>query len=173
MITRAARNLDLYFSGTAEEKLKVALNIYSRQGNEIIECKNINKTLSRLSDYEKILTNQMNYMEMGSRCSICAAKSGGCCSDYMSANSDAILLLVNMLLEVDVVYHYNQDECCFLGRSGCVLTIKPIFCLNYNCFQINESYPARQIRKLEKFAGQLLGEQIILEDMLLDYLENQ
>jgi hypothetical protein len=159
MITKAARNLGLYFSGTVEEKLATAQSLYCQHGHEMLESEDINKTLSRLKCYEKMLTSQMSTMEMGGRCSA-----------YMAANSDAILLLVNMLLEVDIVYRYNREECCFLGRSGCILTIKPIFCLNYNCLQINESYHERQMRKLETLTGQLLTEQVIIESILLDCL---
>lgn len=170
MISKAARNLELYFSGTVEEKLEVSRNLYRRHSHEILQLDYIKKNLSRLDEYEKILTRQMSIMDMGGRCSNCAATSGGCCSAYMAANSDAILLLINMLLEVDVIYRYNRKECCFLGRSGCILIIKPIFCLNYNCSQIQSSYPLEQMQELERLTAQLLGEQVILEGMLLECL---
>ncbi len=172
MINKTARDPGLYFAGTVEEKLGLAQRVYRIHAHEILEYENIKKTLSRLSGYEKALSRQMNLMDMGSRCTACAAKSGGCCSAYMAGNTDAILLLINMLMGVDVVYHHDKEEenCCFLGKSGCILTIKPIFCLNYSCLQIHESYSAGQMQQLEKLTGQLLGEHIIIEGLILEKL---
>ncbi len=171
-MTLAARHLNLYFSGSVEEKLEVSRQLFAEHGQSLLQQLEIITGLARLQHSENALNEQMLAMDMGSRCSACAAQAtGGCCSGYMAANTDAILLLINQLMGIEVrVQHANDTECCFLGSMGCILQIKPIFCLNYNCSHINEAATTQQMLALEKKAGVLLGEQTALESLLLDLL---
>ncbi len=171
-MTQAARHLNLYFSGSVEEKLEVSRQLFAAYGQALLQQQEVMNGLARLQHSETTLNEQMLAMDMGSRCSACAAQAtGGCCSDYMAANTDAVLLLINQLMGVEVnIQHTNDIECCFLGLMGCILQIKPIFCLNYNCSHINEAATSQQMLALEKRAGVLLGEQTALESLLLELL---
>ena len=171
-MTRAARHLNLYFSGPVKEKLAVSRQLFASHGQNILQQQEVLDRLDRLRTGEAVLNTQMRTMGMGSRCSACAAQAtGGCCSSYMAANTDAILLLINQLLGTEVeIQHENDIECCFLGTSGCILQIKPIFCLNYNCSHIKTAASPRQMQELEKKAGALLSEQTGLESLLLELL---
>jgi len=89
----------------------------------------------------------------------------------MAGNSDAILLLINLLQGNAIeILEKRTDECCFLGPQGCNLQTKPIFCLNYNCSHITEGATTGQMDELEKKAAALLKEQTILEADLLQRL---
>ncbi|MBI4791936.1 MAG: hypothetical protein HY789_04200, partial [Deltaproteobacteria bacterium] len=59
-------------------------------------------------------------------------------------------------------------ECCFLGQEGCTLTVKPIFCLNYNCSHILTGNDSMVVKNLEKAAAAVLLAQTAVEKMLLE-----
>jgi Fe-S-cluster containining protein len=89
----------------------------------------------------------------------------------MEANSDVLLLLMNRLHGADVSrQHPQSDDCCFLGAQGCILPIKPMFCLNYNCSHIHARATDAEMNTLEQLAGRILTEQTRLETMLLHIL---
>jgi hypothetical protein len=91
----------------------------------------------------------------------------------MEANSDTILLLINRLQGVTARrQHEPSGECCFLGNSGCILPVKPIFCLNYNCSHIHDQASRTEVHTLEQLAGTLLTEQTRLESMLMQHIRN-
>jgi len=171
-MTQAAKQLNLYFSGSVEEKLEVSRRLFAEHGSSLLQQQEIIGGLARLQQDESALNEQMRAMDMGNRCSACAEQAGGgCCSGYMAGNSDAILLLINQLMGIEVkIQHANDVECCFLGSFGCTLQIKPIFCLNYNCSHIKEAASPRRMEKLEKRAAVLLGDQTDMESLLLELL---
>jgi len=174
-MTTAAENLDRYFSGTVDEKLATAHQLLAQYGKKLLQHKDIKDYLAGLRHHETILDAQMGAMEMGKRCSACASTpKGGCCSNYMAGNTDAILLLINLLINIDVtIQHDNGIDCCFLGRQGCILPIKPIFCLNYNCTHIQNSATTDEMQLLHRHAGTLLSLQTKTEGLLLDLINQQ
>jgi len=165
-------NLDRFFSGTVEDKMERMEELYNRHGAQLLENEAITKSLALLREYAIKLSAQMKAMNLGQLCSKCASRTGGgCCSSYMEANSDVILLLMNRLRGTTVSrQHSNTDECCFLGDSGCILPIKPMFCLNYNCIHIHALATRAEMNKLEQLAGRILTEQTRLETILLQTL---
>jgi hypothetical protein len=171
-MTQAAINIELYFSGTVEDKLNTARKLYAEHAVNILKQQNIKDRLNQLQQYESALDTHMSDMQMGKRCSACAARAkGGCCSSYMAGNTDAILLLINLLMGVDVVIqHQNKINCCFLGSQGCILPIKPIFCLNYNCTHIQKAASISEMLLLDKRAGTLLSLQTRIEGILLELI---
>jgi hypothetical protein len=111
-------------------------------------------------------------MKLDHLCIRCAGTdSGGCCSSYMEANTNALLLLINKLYGVTVEHQHSSDtECCFLGKTGCILPIKPVFCLNYNCKHIVDQASENEMEILDRLAGKLLYEQTHLESIILESL---
>jgi hypothetical protein len=113
----------------------------------------------------------MAAMAMGATCTQCAGRpGGGCCSRYMAAENDVLQLLLNMLAGVQV--HIQQDnriECCFLGKTGCILSFKPMFCLNYICSHIKGKGDRANLLLLEQRTGDLLTKQAAMEQLLLDF----
>lgn len=165
-------NLDRFFSGTIDDKMVEMKNLYDRHGKQLLADTAITQSLALLRKYAAKLSAQMKAMNLGQLCSECASRTGGgCCSSYMEANSDVILLLINRLYGINVTrQHEDSTECCFLGNFGCILPIKPIFCLNYNCKHISDQATKTEMNDLEQLAGRLLTEQTRLESILLHNL---
>lgn len=172
MTTENQHTLDRFFSGTIDEKMVAMNDLYDRHGKQLLADQENIDSLQLMSQYVLELSAHMKTMHLGRLCSSCASKAGGgCCSGYMEANSDVILLLMNRLQGTAVIrQHDNLEECCFLGDSGCILPIKPMFCLNYNCSHIHKQATDAEMAKLEQLAGRVLTEQTQLETMLLHIL---
>lgn len=171
-MTIAAKNLEQYYSGSVEDTLSTAEKLYAAYGLRLLQKTDIVFHLDRLLQVNAALNEQMLIMKMGERCAACAATAkGGCCSSYMAANTDAILLLINLLMKIKVArQHNNAVDCCYLGLHGCSLQIKPIFCLNYNCIHILHAATASEMKQLEKRVASLLNEQTTLETRILEEL---
>jgi hypothetical protein len=171
-MTISAKNLNLYFSGTVKDKLVCARQLFTEHESDLMQQKNIRGGIAGLRRHEAVLDAHMGTMQMGSRCSACATKTdGGCCSSYMAGNTDAILLLINLIMGINVsIQHTNDIDCCFLGSHGCILSIKPIFCLNYNCTHIQKAATSEEMRLLDKYTGALLSLQTKIEGLLLELI---
>ena len=160
---------ELYFSAVPH-KLACARQLYEQTGRELLALPNMRQRLHDLTLLSRALQLQMGSMSMFSLCGACAEKpGGGCCSAYMANETDALLLLLNMLLGVEVTSQRDDAvECCFLGQEGCILTVKPIFCLNYNCSHILTGNETLVLKNLEKAASAVLLAQTAVEKMLLE-----
>jgi len=169
MTTTSQHHLDRFFSGSIEHKLMTMETLYAQSGKQLLADDAVTSSLALLLEYEETLSGQMRDMAMAKLCRGCASREGGgCCSSYMEANSDVILLLINRLHGATVSrQHSRMEECCFLGSQGCVLPIKPMFCLNYNCSHIQEQATSVARDKLEQLTGRILTEQTRLETILL------
>ena len=155
-----------------EKTLALARSLYKDHGARLSGEQEVIDGLSLIRRQESALNVQMQRMDMGKRCGTCAAREGGgCCSAYMGGNADSILLLINMLLQKTVAFqHDNGIDCRYLGATGCILPIKPIFCLNYNCSHIRDAATNREMARLEGHAAGLLSAQTELETTLVDLL---
>ncbi|BCO08107.1 hypothetical protein GF1_04830 [Desulfolithobacter dissulfuricans] len=172
MSTPHSQPLDLFFSGSVTDKLQRAQTLYGAYGSTLLAVPGIREGLADLDRLLDELRSQMAAMDMGSRCAHCGARpDGGCCSAYMAANTDTILLLINLLGGTQIhTFSGDETSCCFLGPGGCILPIKPMFCLNYNCSHIQESGSAVELAELERRAGSLLTRQTELEGELIRLL---
>ena len=172
MTTTNQHNLDRFFSGTIDDKMEKMEELFERHGIQLLINETITESLALLQEYATELSAHMQAMNLGQLCSNCASRTGGgCCSSYMEANSDVVLLLINRLYGINVtLQHEDSTQCCFLGNSGCTLPIKPMFCLNYNCKHISDQATKTEMIDLEQLAGRLLTEQTRLESILLHNL---
>ena len=168
-------DLDRFFSGETDEKITTMEELYALHHEVLLQDNIITDSLALIKEYCRILARQMLAMHLDQLCTACAGqKGGGCCSSYMEANSDVILLLINRLQGVAVCRQHEQtEECCFLGSRGCILPVKPIFCLNYNCIHIHNRSNKTEISTLEHLTGRLLTEQTRLEALLLRKIKNK
>ncbi len=169
-----ATRSDLYaffYSGDVVLKLATAHDLHARYGEFLVQQLDIMSQLTVVLADEQISQAQMITMGMGETCTQCANRQGGgCCSRFMAGENDVLQLLMNLLAGVQVVIQQEDTvECCFLGEAGCILTLKPMFCLNYNCSHIKEERDAAALSLLERRTGDLLRKQAVLEQMLLDF----
>ena len=158
---------DLYGSA-CPSKFALAKGLYLGLGVRI-EDEPIRHSLARLKALALTLAEQMTAMGFGRICATCAAKpDGGCCSRAIADENDAVQLLMNFMAGVPVALgRDNGHECTFLGESGCTLTFKPIFCLNYDCQAIKECATGEAAGLYDLHRGRLLQEQWRLEQLIL------
>ncbi len=161
--------LDELFHGSIRQKRRNAREVFEKIGDELARSAEIKEKLANLIALSESLYGQMASMNMFSLCVTCGRKKGGgCCSAYMANETDAVLLLINLLLGVEVRSRRDDDfECCYLGDKGCTLKIKPMFCLNYNCQAILTGNSPEVLVALEKAASAVLRGQYELEQLLL------
>lgn len=160
-----------FYSGDVVVKLAVARELYSRFGRVLLLLPEMRTQLTAVQADERALQEQMAAMGMGATCTQCASRpGGGCCSRFMAGENDVLQLLMNLLAGIQVTIQQDGDgECCFLGPTGCVLTLKPMFCLNYNCVHIKDKAQGEPLRLVEQRTGILLTRQAVLEQLLLDF----
>ena len=172
MTTRAAWLVQHFYSGTPADKLASARRLHAVFAARPEETA-LAAALAELRKHAEALAAHMRRLDFGALCTACASRpDGGCCSAYMADNVDAVLLLINLLLGGDVrPVGTDPAGCRFLGERGCVLLIKPIFCLNYNCRAILDTTPAAGLAELFRRAAAVLSGQTRVEELLLARLE--
>jgi hypothetical protein len=164
---------DVYF-GTVPVKLKTARDLYRRFNGRLQADISVRKLQPIIEGYARELQELMLGMGLPELCCQCGSRpTGGCCSLEMAGESDALLLLANMLMGCHPEMRKNGEECCFLGPHGCSLRLKPIFCLNYNCHHILRSCSPGALQALEAATGRLLTAQTELEQALLSSLRSK
>jgi hypothetical protein len=161
-----------WYDGSPAEKLSQAQTLFDRLGREGLIDALLTGEIDLLRADCQRLAAQMEVMALGRLCSRCATQpGGGCCSAYMAGNTDSLLILINLLLEIKIHQRQPPDaDCCFVGPSGCLFMAKPIFCLNYNCSHIQNGTDSATLACLEQYAAAVLSRQTRIETLLLDRL---
>lgn len=164
-----ALSLQQIYNAPVAAKQLLAEKLHHMYGAEFLLHDNLQADLELLQNYALLLNNLMANIGMGKLCVCCAAgEGGGCCSLYMAGETDAVQMLMNMLVGVtNEQGKINGEECSYLGEKGCLFTFKPMFCLNYNCRNILDTVSPENARELEQLTGQLLGWQYEVEKKLL------
>ena len=159
-----------FYEGTPADKLATASTLLTDLAGAdgpvlALEIETLRRHVAALDDH-------MRAMDLGRLCTACAARpDGGCCSALMADNTDAIQILINLLVGVEVARQADDGgQCCFLGPRGCVFLVKPIFCLNYNCTHILAQSQPERLDTLYRLTGAVLSQQTRIEFLLLDWL---
>ncbi|MCL1981250.1 MAG: hypothetical protein FWG62_09290 [Proteobacteria bacterium] len=170
-----SRLMRTLYEGPPAEKLARAKTLHAQLTLTLGEMSSLVDELGRLRLSCQTLAGQMEAMELGLLCSHCAARpGGGCCSAFMADNTDVLQILINLLLDAPVAMRpASEEDCCFLGPTGCLFPAKPIFCLNYNCTHILTHADPADLILLEQRAAAVLSRQTRIEGMLLDAVRNR
>lgn len=174
MATQDTPFIQTYYSGEPGEKLAVAQRLFGEL-TDLSTSPVFMDELEQMRRHSQALSAHMQAMDLGRLCSQCASRpDGGCCSAFMAGNTDAIQMLINLLLGATVTEHPDSGEnCCFLGPRGCCFPVKPIFCLNYNCTHILESAGSDQLHTLYRLAAAVLSQQTRVEFLLHEELRRR
>ena len=158
----------LLYDGSLESKRETGKAIAELLREELEHNIVFIKEFSELKKRAAALNSHMATMNLGELCSGCASKpDGGCCSRYMSGETDAIQIALNLLAGIDVQFvQSDESECVYLGERGCIFTFKPMFCLNYNCSHIHSWSSTSGVKQMERLAGRLLQKQYELEQFI-------
>lgn len=164
--------LQKIYSTSVSERLETAHELYGRFHGLLKADAGLTGALEKLRNLGDQLSAHMTAMNMGAQCVQCASKQGGgCCSLYMSGETDGVQMLMNLLVGIDVkMVRDDGVECCFLAADGCLFLFKPMFCLNYNCSHIKANSRAEMLQELERRSGMLLRQQYLVEQMILDII---
>lgn len=132
-----------------------ACRLYDVWGAEILADPKIAQSLK---DYRAAIDRtRAAFAEAGvfAACSACAAHVfGGCCFPDMEWNYSVVHLLINRLLECPLpTRQAYEDQCLFLGDTGCLLTAKNHFCLNYFCQDIQRRLGPTSMKALLQVVG--------------------
>jgi len=163
------------YDGEPGEKLAVARALFADLAGRLAASERFAAALTELRGRSETLAAHMRAMDLGHLCTRCAAgPGGGCCSAFMAGNTDAIQILINLLLGVTVAEQADSGEnCCFLGSRGCLFPVKPIFCLNYNCSHILAGAEPGDLATLYRHAAAVLSLQTEIEAMVLAELRGR
>ncbi|WP_310600453.1 hypothetical protein [Desulfobulbus sp.] len=169
------RLLRILYEGRPIDKLATAEALHAELAPRLKALPPLAAELDGLRLECRTLAGQMEAMQLGRLCSRCAARpDGGCCSALMADNTDALQILINLLLDVPVAVRSESGEnCCFLGPTGCPFPAKPIFCLNYNCSHILTGAAPADLAVLYRRAATVLSRQTRIEDLLLDAVRDR
>jgi hypothetical protein len=164
--------LQQVFHVPVETKQRLAEELHEKHGAELLRRQDLCADLSLLADHARRTQNLMARTRMRSMCASCGTGvAGGCCSISMAAETDALQMLMNMLIGIQVMRVGNPgSECCYLGREGCLFAFKPIFCLNYICSNIRAAVSPENLMELEHRTNLLLDKQCEVEKKLLGLL---
>ncbi len=174
MGTQSLFTMQDFYGGGIHARLAVAQRLHSDFAQELAADEPFARVLAQAVILEKELARTMADLGLGALCAVCGAKAGGgCCSSFMAGENDVVQLLINLLAGVGVRVLREDEECCFLGESGCLLLFKPMFCLNYNCQQIRQGAGPVRMQRLEQGVGRLLQQQYTLEQLLLEFLRQR
>lgn len=162
------------FFGSVSEKRDTAHRLFMLYGSLLLNDQELQQDLFILKNLSSTLSSQMASMGMNELCRDCGSRhGGGCCSSFMAGETDGILLLINLVLGVDLKVQRDDDiECCYLGKEGCILKVKPIFCLNYNCQKILQENSGDSLALLDKAAGNVLRKQVEIEGWIIQKLSS-
>lgn len=165
-------DINLLYYGSVENKRLHALDLFAEYGPSLFNTVKIREGLENLDKLTDELQNQMASMIMFSLCIDCGqSQTGGCCSYYMANETDSVLIVINLLLGIKVKPQRDDFyECCYLGHKGCILRVKPIFCLNYNCQKILRDNDTVTLKNLESAAANVLRQQIFVEELILRHI---
>lgn len=168
----SCKRFQTWYNGSPSEKLDQAQQLQQQFRPDQPNAATLSHEIGLLRSSCQRLSAQMEDMALGRLCSRCATRpGGGCCSASMADNSDSIQILINLLLGIEVYHREPADsDCCFLGPTGCLFMVKPIFCLNYNCSHILTGSDPMALVLLEQCAAAVLSQQTRIESILLERL---
>lgn len=158
-----------FYNGPVLSRLDASHRLYRLLATRLRQNDRFSHELGHLLDNARAVNRQMAAMHFGPLCISCSSNpAGGCCSLYMAGETDALQMLLNLLVGIDVwPVRTDGKECLFLGETGCIFLFKPMFCLNYNCTHIHRAATPEAMKELERLSGALLGKQYELEQHLL------
>jgi len=137
------------------QEISKATALYDAYGTILREDRTVQELLE---NYRKAIAATCQAMaEEGvlNACAQCAqSPSGSCCFQGVEDWYDAVLLLINLLLDVPLPSGREIPEACFfVGENGCKLRGRYAFCVNFLCPKLTE---ATKSAKLLRSTGEEL-----------------
>lgn len=107
-------------------------------------------------------------------CAECAKSGEMCCSVGVELKLRPAEFFINLLLAEKTNYclSFNLErplDCLFLGKSGCILILVPIFCRNFFCEKLSKFLGHENLIKIQR----TMEEEAVLSFKLADYINKK
>ncbi len=158
-----------------ENQIQKAKDLYARFGDQILEDKNHLVLIKKYRSAIVTTRETMKALNMIKACSVCSDKwMGGCCFAGVEKWYDAMLLLVNLLLGVNIPeVRMVKKGCMFVGLSGCELLARHSFCINYLCSTFKDSLSLSDQKTFLSVAGNEIFCEIQVEQSVKKWITSQ
>ncbi len=150
-----------------EEKILWAERTFEKIGPILLKDKGIVRDLELFKEANKATWDKMKALGIPQICSECDKTGGSCCRKRIDRHYDAVMLLINKLLGVQLPHRaLYQGACFFLGPTGCRLWAREVICINYLCEKITAKIPHNEIVSLQKIACKEMDVLFFLQERL-------
>jgi hypothetical protein len=141
-------------------------------GARLLEDDVVDRLLAELRAQVAASREAMVAADLVEACRACEEQEGGsCCGRGMEDHYDGILLLINLLLGAGIEKEWRDEEnCLFLGPTGCRLPARDHICVNYLCVKLGERLSPPAVAEMRKRQGRELETLFLLTDHLTTLL---
>jgi hypothetical protein len=157
------------------EKIRTARELYESHGAAMALDRGIGSLGETLA--AKISASRRAMLDLGvvATCKFCEEVEGGsCCGAGIENKYDPVLLLATLLLGGTLpesrCFH---DSCYFLGKNGCLLTVRHVLCVNYICRKIKNTLTVEGLMKLQQTMGEELDTEFIFHERIKGFLRSR
>ncbi|RLC24538.1 MAG: hypothetical protein DRH56_06545 [Deltaproteobacteria bacterium] len=140
------------------EKIAWAEDRWQRFGERLLRDGGLADSLRELETLAAASRRTMAAAGIVSLCAACELEEGGsCCGAGMENHYDGWLLLINLLMGVRFPgKRADPGSCFFLGKTGCVLKVRHVICVNYLCRKISDRIDPEKLAELREKEGEEL-----------------
>jgi len=162
-------------SGSIEEKITWAAEIYQTFGRHLLEDKKLADFLEKIRHASQASQEKMMETGISALCMQCDQDEGGsCCGAGLENRYDGWLILINLLLNVDIPRKRRDSRSCFfLGENGCLLQVRHVICINYICKKITDRIEPARINALREKEGEEVSLLFLLNEYVKKLLKRQ
>ena len=147
--------------------------LYALYGDSILGNEIIADLLHTYKEDIGRTNRMMRHADIVATCSDCAKQGhGSCCMKDVEGWYDPILLMINLLMGVKISDSREiAGHCLFLGKSGCKLTARYFFCVNYLCPRLKSLLGQARAQEFISVAGRELFSGWTVEQSLRKWLD--
>jgi hypothetical protein len=160
---------------TIEDKIRNARALYREYGEALKNDPKIATMLQQLDDHVKKTWRLMDEIDVVESCKNCDEQEGGsCCGRGIDDKYNALLLLMNLLLGVELPdERLRGDSCYFLTYTGCSLKARLVLCVDYLCPKIKKRLTHDQLVRLQVESGDELLTGFMLHDAIHNFIRQR
>lgn len=137
-------------------RIGTAQRFFADRGESIRTRPSIAALLQRFRDCSDLARAMMRRLGIAEACARCdrIEPHGSCCSIGLEEKIDAMILVVNLLIGVELPKAGTRpDSCFFLGPQGCTLFARHMLCVDYLCPDLEKSLPPARLHAMQIAAG--------------------
>lgn len=140
---------------TIEEKIRKAWDLLVEWGERLRADEVVAGLLQHLTLDLADSRRTMQELQVIATCKTCEEQEGGsCCGAGIENRYGVVLLLLNLLLEGSLAEAGQvPGSCYFLGKSGCVLPVRQVICVNYLCAKVRNRLLTEELIQLQTVCG--------------------